>query len=1077
MHNTRVVSFARALVLAGSLVGAAALAQGTAVLTGTVVDASTKQPVGDVVVTATSPNLQGEQIVVTDASGVYRIPQLPSGVYTIRLEKESFKPFSRGDIQIRVDRTIRVNVEMLPEALKAEEIVVVGRAPVIDVGSTNTGVNIGSDFVRNISVSRPGGKGSASRSFESLAEFAPGANADQYGMSISGTTSPENSFVIDGLSVNDPGYGILGTPLSVEFIQEVNVITGGYMPEYGRATGGIMNAVTKSGSNEFHGSIWGNLTPGVLAATSPEIKSAGTSIFTRGASGDERIWNLGDFGAEIGGPILKDKLWFYAGIAPSFTRYRLERILQRAIFCTEVNPEQGCTAIGAAKRDPSTGFSVFEPIPGLEPSKYFADERSIQYIGKLTYLLSQDHSLTLSVYGTPTWAGGDQKIGVDPQDGSVEVVSFAGPIEAIGTRYNASATDVAAKWSSSFLDKHFLIDATVGWHHQVSSIHPMDDSKTGGTEGLAGDVGTIFRRTRRHSILDFNQWEQIPEDIAAQYCDPAGTASATKCPVTGYNIGGPRYVFDSNLDRYQGKVVATYLLNALGHHVMKAGVDVEFLSYYNAKARTGGVTLRESTSGTSFTDFRQYGYLTGPDEAVIQPVQIAQSNSNSVGAFVQDSWNIADVITLNAGLRYDQQVLVGADKEVGLALGNQWSPRIGLIYDFTQSGRSKIFANFARFYEAVPLDMVDRSFPGERQIISVHARSTAAGGCNPIDPSTVETGCASDANRLVINDPFNPNQIWTPGGGDKVPVDPNLKPQSSDEFVVGGEYEVVPDGRAGVSYTKRYMNSVIEDMSRDEATTYFIGNPGEGIAKDFPRATRDYDAVTVYFTKAFSDLWLAQASYTWSRLYGNYPGLFKPETGQLDPNINSDFDLISLLDNRTGQLPGDRTHSLKIFGAKEFVLGSSASINIGLTYRARSGGPLNYLGSHPLYGAGEVFVLPRGSGGRLDWVHVIDTHVGFTYKFSKDYTVMLTADVFNLFNFQAITGRSSTFTATDVQPLKDGTVQDIENCTEGAPAGACKIKRSDGETAFTAADINPNFKNVTAYQAPRTIRFGVKVTF
>ena len=92
-------------------------------------------------------------------------------------------------------------------------------------------------------------------------------------------------------------------------------------------------------------------------------------------------------------------------------------------------------------------------------------------------------------------------------------------------------------------------------------------------------------------------------------------------------------------------------------------------------------------------------------------------------------------------------------------------------------------------------------------------------------------------------------------------------------------------------------------MSRDDGNTYFIGNPGQGFAKDFPKAVRNYDAVTVYFTKTFADLWLAQASYTWSRLYGNYSGLFRPETGQLDPNINSDFDLLSLTTTATARCP------------------------------------------------------------------------------------------------------------------------------------------------------------------------------
>src|SRR5215207_3196976 len=271
MQLTRVLRATGAFLVAGLLYGSAAYAQ-SGVITGTVSDASTKQPVADVVVTATSPTVPGEQVVVTDAAGRYRIPQLPAGNYSLRFEKESFQPYSRSGIALRVDRTIRVNVEMLPTGIQ-QEIVVVGTNPTIDVGSTSTGVNVGADFVRNIAVVRPTGKGGAARSFESLADIAPGANVDQYGVSISGTTSPENSFVIDGLSVNDPGFGIPGTPLRVEFIQDVNVITGGYMPEYGRATGGVLNAVTKSGSNEFHGSVFGNWTPGALEGTATEVRS------------------------------------------------------------------------------------------------------------------------------------------------------------------------------------------------------------------------------------------------------------------------------------------------------------------------------------------------------------------------------------------------------------------------------------------------------------------------------------------------------------------------------------------------------------------------------------------------------------------------------------------------------------------------------------------------------------------------------------------------------------------------------------------------------------------------------------
>src|SRR5262249_1729176 len=143
------------------------------------------------------------------------------------------------------------------------------RAPVIDVGSSSVGQNINSDFVKRVPVASPDGKGGANRSFEAVAEVTPGAKQDYNGSGVSfaGSSSPENTYVIDGLSVSNPGFGVVGTPLSTEFVKETNVISGGYMPEYGRTMGGVLNVVTKSGSNEYHGGFFAYFTPGGLAGT------------------------------------------------------------------------------------------------------------------------------------------------------------------------------------------------------------------------------------------------------------------------------------------------------------------------------------------------------------------------------------------------------------------------------------------------------------------------------------------------------------------------------------------------------------------------------------------------------------------------------------------------------------------------------------------------------------------------------------------------------------------------------------------------------------------------------------------
>ena len=327
-----------------------------------------------------------------------------------------------------------------------------------------------------------------------------------------------------------------------------------------------------------------------------------------------------------------------------------------------------------------------------------------------------------------------------------------------------------------------------------------------------------------------------------------------------------------------------------------------------------------------------------------------------MGGFLQDSWQILDKVTLNFGVRYDAQMIYGADGTLGLALPNQWSPRVGVIYDFTQQGRSKLFANYARYYEGVPLDIADRSFPVDPQVVSFH--SPAA--CNPLSAGNNAPGgsCTTNAGRLPANSPSDPSQIWGRIGGSREAIDPNIQAQSSDEFVVGGEYEIFADARLSLTYTHRWLVRAIEDMSRDEANTYFLGNPGYGIASDFPKAQRTYDALTAQFTKTYSNGWLLTASYTLSRLYGNYAGLFRPETGQLDPNITSDFDLKSLLANQMGLLPGDHTHAIKIYGAKDFPLPAAQDILVGLSYRGLSGGPINAFGAHPLYGPDEAFVLP-----------------------------------------------------------------------------------------------------------------------
>ncbi|MFP2905043.1 TonB-dependent receptor domain-containing protein [Pyxidicoccus sp. 3LFB2] len=1071
MHLNRVLRETGVVLAAGLLYGSAAFAQSSTMI-GTVIDAQSRQPVPDVVVTATSPNLQGEQTVVSDAQGNYRIPQLPPGVYTLRFEKEQFKPYARSDVQLRLNRTIRVNVELLPESL-GEVVEIVGAPPTIDVGSTTTGVNVDQEFIKRIAVARPGGKGGAARSFESLAELAPGAQTDNYGVSINGATSPENGYVVDGLSTNDPAYGVNASPLSIEFVQDVNIITGGYMPEFGRSTGGVINAVTRSGSNEFHGTVFANWTPGPLEGDRKLVRNEGTVI-----TGLNELQNLGDFGATLGGPILKDKLWFFAGFAPSFTRYQHTR----ALNALQIDESRNAYA------EDENGFTIANLIPGSE-RQYYADSRSVQYMGKLTYLINQDHNVSVSLNGTPSSTGGLGKLTLDPRTGLLPGAQASRPGDFGLTENKSNATALGLKYAGAFMDKQVLVDANLGWFHQTASTLPGDGSALGSSQGLAGYSRMAYVNERALTVFESLPAGQEGACDPYEYTDEAGDPhTLQRCPANGYAVGGPGFMSDAKLDRYQANAKATYLLNALGTHVLKAGVDTEFLVYDQTKAYGGGVYYQEVDYGV-LSDFRRYGYQTGPDSPITQLTQQSKSTGTTVGGFVQDSWSLANRVTLNIGVRYDVQAMYGGNGDLSLILGNQWSPRVGAIVDPFANGRAKFFVNFARYYEAVPLNLLDRSFPPERRINAQRAMAEPGSGEEGCDPSSREsqaTACQDRDNVIAIAETSrNPNRLYTGGKTESTPVDPDITPQSSDEIVVGAEYEVLANTRLGANYTHRDMNSVIEDMSRDDGNTYFLGNPGSGFAKEFPKPERNYDAVTVYLNRTFADGWLAQANYTWSRLYGNYPGLFRPETAQLDPNILSDFDLVDLLENRTGLLPFDRTHAIKVFGAKEFNVTNALSASIGLSYRGNSGTPINYFGAHAAYGEDESFILPRGAGGRTPWINTIDSNIGVNYRVSKDSVVSFTLDVFNLFNFQGVDQVDQTYTTEYALPLKGGKASDIENPVgvigwqEGAERDDDPSTPNVDESQFGTVenDVNKNFKNPTRYQPPRQVRFGIRYTF
>jgi hypothetical protein len=1039
--------------------------QGAGVLTGSVINAQDKSPLTDVVVTATSPDLQGEQVVVTDASGFFRIPDLPSGTYSVKYEKDGFKPLTRDGVALRTDATIRVNAELLPTTVTAEEVVVVAKAPTIDVGSSTVGSNITKDFTSRIPVAPPTTKGGANKSIESVAEVVPGAKSDTYGVSFAGSSSPENTYLVDGLNVGNPGLGVIGTPLSTEFVKEVNVITGGYMPEYGRTTGGSVSAITKSGSNEFHGGVWGDYAPGGLAGT-PKVPPVGVGS----VSSTQPLSYSGSLGADVGGPIVKDKVWFYVGFDYSTENYDVNRFFYRQTP-TNANLAQAL--------NPNCGTPGNPPCPNVEQmpqfnQKYTAVAQTFQALGKLTFAINPDNKITATFTASPTTTGGAGKFSIDPRAGGPQLGGFPlGTYDSSAIQANTQAYDASVKWSTEFANKRVLIDTTAGYHYEQDDALPNDGTLVGSGQGLSNIANVSWDKGPPYHAV--NEFENIP-GLAAQCAVPAGVGPMglnTLCPVPSYASGGPlgpeSHLFRQIYARYSIGSTLTYLLQAAGHHVIKAGFSVEYTTMDELYGHSGQGVMSESTDGTQINENEAFGVLNGPDNALkVDPLHV-KTHSIIAGGFLQDSWSIMDVITANFGVRYDAQTLYNSEGQAALSFPNEWSPRVGLIYDPTQQGRAKIFANYARYYENIPLALANDSLVGQPSVLADH-NVTNPNAAATIPPS----GCpANGSGNCVVGGgntpPQSPSQTWHAFGGGSDPLDPAVQPTTEDDFVAGGEYEIIKDARLGISYQRRWMVRWLDDMSRDATNSFFLGNPGYGWASDFPQATRVYDAGTLYFMKAFADDWLTSASWTISYLRGNIGGLYRTSNGELDPNHNADFDTKAFTINTNGPLDGDQTHQIKLFGAKDWAINPQNRVMTGLSLRATSGLPMNYFAGDFIYGTGSDFnlLLPRGSGGRTPWTYDVDASVGYRFQIDKDKSIGVTMDIFNLLNFQEVTSYNELYTQGAGMGKQNGTLRD-----------AVIIDTSSGAVRqLNKNDLNPNFGLPQSYQNPRYFRFGLRGTF
>jgi outer membrane receptor protein involved in Fe transport len=976
--------FALLLAMSVLLVAGSAFAQTptTGAIVGTVAQAGA--PLPGVTVEVKSPALQGVRTEVTDTKGQFRFSLLAPGDYTLTTTLSGFNTVTQKNIAVQLSRTVTLDVAMSPQV--SEQITVTGAAPVVDVTSSATGTNVTSETMSQLPIAR---------NFTSVAQVAPGTNTDATGTTFYGSTGAENQYVIDGLNTTEVRNGREGKTLNFDFVQEVEVKTGGLPAEYGRMTGGMINAITKSGGNEFSGGVFAFDQPRGLRADNATLTER---PFTAGSTIDDKTQL--DYGVDLGGYFVKDRLWFFG----AYNRQ------DRTRTNTRINQD---LVIGATPELPG-GFSV------RVGDEFDTKIKSNLFAGKLTLRATENQNLTVSLFGDPTTTSGP-------------LFGVNGPLTTTVGERKTGGSDYIGRYTGIFATT-FLVNAEAGHHHEDATI-------TGAGTALPGFI------------------------------------DQTVSP--NFQIGGFGF-FDNN--KYDRDVAKLGFTKYFSSHEVKVGGDYEKMKadVQNYQGGAGQRIYKRTKGGVIYYRHRYYVDDLAPgfnanDSSTwkIALPQIAKPETENYSMYAQDSWRVLPNFTVSAGVRWESQELFGrGDTPTSVKsiskINDNWAPRLGVIWDVANNGRSKAYANYGRFYENIPMDINIRSFGGEL-VCFCYNFSPSPAALAP-DPKTTQ------ARSSLLGGP--------------TPVDPNLKGQYIDELLGGYEYEIAPNLAVGIKGTYRKLGRVIEDMLQVPITgAYTITNPSTGFGRETgfynfedtaaaPKAKRTYKGLELSANKRFSNNYQFFASYLWSRLEGNYDGTFQASTGQLDPNINSAYDYADFLVNNHGLLSNDRTHQLKFYGSYQ-LSGSSmmSGMTLGVGAHYASGTPLTAVGYSQGYQNWEYYLTTRGALGRGPADYEADFHIDYPVKVGAQRLSVI-ADVFNVLDRQGKTAVDQRFNRAQDDPCTG--FESICDTASGGGGGVQTVKGTltpIGKVDPSKAP-NPDFlKAGTGFTSPRTFRLGARWTF
>ncbi|MCR6661446.1 MAG: carboxypeptidase regulatory-like domain-containing protein [Asticcacaulis sp.] len=964
-----------AIVLAPTVAQAQDYTSGA--LIGSVSDSS-GAPVAGATVTLTSVGQNQSRTLTSTAAGSFSATGLQPGDYTVVVEAPGYDKYE-ATVSVVISQEVRIDAALNTTGA-TQTIVVKGKRVRQDFTKTTTGLTVDLDTLTS---QQP-----IARNLTAVTMLAPTVTMGNPGFgtgdravaSFGGGSVAENAYYIDGLNITNPDTYVSSARVPFDFYKTVEVKTGGYAAEFGRATGGVVNATTKSGTNTFMFAVHGNYQPTTLRndqLDTYDYRGKFTSVQNNSLS------------VEAGGPIIKDRLFAYG--LYQFNDY--------------ADTKAGLNT------NTYTKTKNTDPFLGLKLDGYITPTQHVS----LTYFdTTNTDKSSQYAYDPATDTIGAYQAGVNEELGGQNwVLNYAGKVTdwfsvsaAVGDmkdRDNLLPTDL-----TSYYVRHYAVD---GSYNVISTGQPNS----------AINVVDMERKFwRADGDIRFDAWghHHVRFGIDHEKNSETKTTDLTGGSPVQYRFRD----YDTNNDGVADQTLLNVIYEHLGGNVSSEGQAVYIQDSWDV---TRNLNLQFGLRDDSFKQYnlsgQQYMDLNG---------NVAPRLGFAWDPTGEGQWKIFGSFgknfippAMNMGFR-------GKDLYYQEYFN---APAGGWVIDATTGLPQSVGTPYVKKNYDAPCPTSNLgSAPGFSgvDVSGNYCYVYGNGEQEGANSKTAEGLKATHVDEVILGTSYRINDLWTVGvtGTLRSTKDVSEDLDFTDAIITYLNDNNLDDSQytSGEISNNYYVWNVGDHSATIRLKKALPGETDQRVITlsadqlgHFHDAKREYQALTFDFKRAFDGKWGLQGSYTYSRLSGNYSGTVTEygNTVQDDAGATYGWDSPGMENYSGGLLAGDRTHTFKLWGSYQltpsFMVGANVIVQsperfscLGLNaddgYAFGYGAVSHYCGGEP---------APQGKGLKADWTKNIDVSMRYTVpaKYAMGGNLVLRADIFNLFDTHSVVTRYTTY--------------------------------------------------------------------